>query len=63
MTLQIVLKEDLRNMVFTLNIRDIAENRRKICVNYGRSGGQFIMTLPESLDKKERDICKSGVSL
>jgi flagellar motor switch protein FliM len=54
--------KDLRNLVFTLHIRVIAENRRKFCVNYGRSGGQFIMTLPESLDKKERDICKAGDS-
>jgi hypothetical protein len=49
-------------VVFTLNIRDIAENRRKICVNYGVSGDHFTMTLPESLDKKERDICKAGDS-
>jgi hypothetical protein len=29
------------------------EKRRKICVNCGGFVGQFIMTLPKSLDKKE----------
>jgi len=49
-------------MVFTLNIKDIFENRRTFCVNYGKSGDQFIMTLLESLDKKERDIRMAGDS-